>query len=148
VKRRTRGEPQPHARILEISTMMSFAQTTGNHNTTSPVWTPIPGLAVKLPRGAGESALLILNVPNPYATGNNYPGGNFGLRVNGTVLAAYASFTYNEQVPQATGRIPTTLCAAAPLSQTGDILVEAVWQNIRGSNVIIDSPATLTALID
>ena len=128
--------------------MMSYAQTTGNHDTTSPVWTPLPGLAVKLPRGAGELALLILNVPNPYATGNDFPGGNFGLRVNGTLLAPYASFTYNEKQPVSSGRIPTTLCAAAPLSQTGESLVEAVWQNIRGSTVHIDSPATLTALID
>ena len=128
--------------------MMSFAETTGTHSTNAPVWTPIPGLVVKLPRGAGEQALLILNVPNPYATGNDFPGGNFGLRVNGTMLAAYASFTYNEQRPQATGRIPTTLCAAAPVSQTGDSLVEAVWSGVRQSTVHIDSPATLTALID
>jgi hypothetical protein len=148
VKCRTRGQPQPHAFILEIDTMLPYAQTTGNHNTTSPVWTPIPGLAFKLPRGAGELALLILNVPNPYATGNDFPGGNFGLRVNGTVLAAYACFTYSEPKPQAFGRMPTTLCAAVPLGQTGESLVEAVWQNIRGSTVHIDSPATLTAIID
>jgi mannose-binding lectin len=127
--------------------MMPYAETTGSHNTTSPVWTPIAGLAIKIPRGAGELALLILNVPNPYATGNDYPGGNFGLRVNGTVLTAYACFTYSQQQP-GSGRMPTTLCAAVPLSQSGDLLVEAVWQNIRGSTVHIDSPATLSAIID
>jgi hypothetical protein len=148
VKGRTRGERQSHAHILEISTMLPYAQTTGSHNTTSPVWTPIAGLAVKLPRGAGEMALLILNVPNPYAQGNDFPGGTFGLRVNGTVLGPTATFTYNEASPPSTGRIPTTLCAAVPLSQTADSLVEAVWQNVRGSNVIIDSPATLAAIID
>jgi mannose-binding lectin len=128
--------------------MLPYAQTTGTHSTNSGNWTPIPGLALKLPRGAGEMALLILNVPNPYAQGNDFPGGNFGLQVNGTVLAPYAAFTYNEQIPPSTGRIPTTLCAAVPLSQTADSVVEAVWSGIRGSKVIIDSPATLSALID
>jgi mannose-binding lectin len=138
-----------HIRVfLEISAMMFFAQTTGNHNTGSPVWTPIAGLAVKLPRGVGESALVILNVPNPYAKGSDFPGGNFGLRVNGTMVAPFASFTYSEKQPVSGGRVPTTLCAAVPLSQTGDLLVEGMWQNIRGSTVYIDSPATLTALID
>ena len=128
--------------------MLPYAQTTGTHNTNSGNWTIIPGLIIRLPRGAGEMALLILNVPNPYAQGNNYPGGNFGLQVNGSVLAAYAAFTYNEQVPPGTGRIPTTLCVAVPLSQTADSAVEAVWSGIRGSKVIIDSPATLSAIID
>ena len=51
-----------------------------------------------------------LNVPNPYATGNSNPGGNFGIEVNGAVQPAFASFTYNEANPPSTGRIPTTLC--------------------------------------
>jgi hypothetical protein len=90
---------------------------------------------------------LILNVPNPYASGNNYPGGNFGLQVNGTLQSPFASFTYNEQNPPSTGRIPTTLCAVVPLSQTGASTVVAVWSGVRGSTVHIDSPATLTAII-
>jgi mannose-binding lectin len=144
---RTRGEHRSQTRILEIGTMMMYAQTT-NQNTNSGSWTPIPGLAIKLPRGAGEQALLILNVPNPYATGKDFPGGNFGFRVNGSVIAPFASFTYNEQQPVSTGRIPTTLVAAVPLSQTADGVVEAVWSGIRGSTVHIDSPASLTGLID
>jgi len=107
----------------------------------------MPGLAIKLPEGVGETALLILNVPNPYAKGNNYPGGNFGLEVNGTVQSAFASFTYNEQVPSSTGRIPTTLTTVVPLSGTGPLAVVAVWSGIRGSTVCIDSPATLTAVV-
>lgn len=127
--------------------MIVSAQTSGNQSTNSSGWTPIPGLAVKLPEGVGEQVLLILNVPNPYATGNNYPGGNFGLQVNGTVQSAYASFTYNEQVPPSTGRIPTTLCVVTPLSGTGGTAVVAVWSGVRGSTVKLDSPATLTAVI-
>jgi hypothetical protein len=92
--------------------------------------------------------LLILNVPNPYAQGNNYPGGNFGLRVNGTVLGSSAAFTYNEQQPQGTGRVPTTLTVVTKLSQTAETSVEAMWNGIRGSNVVIDSPAMLTAIVE
>ncbi len=115
--------------------MLIFAQTTGTQTTNSGNWTAIPGLAITLPRGVADSVLLILNVPNPYATGNDYPGGNFGLQVDGTVQSAFAAFTYNEQVPPSTGRIPTTL------------RVVAVWNGIRGSTVHIDSPPTLTAVI-
>ena len=80
----------------------------------------MPGLAIKLPQGVGETALLILNVPNPYASGNSNPGGNFGIQVNGTVQSAFASFTYNEVNPPSTGRIPTTLALTTPLSGSGD----------------------------
>jgi len=128
--------------------MIISAQSSGNQSTNSGSWTPIPGLAIKLPQGVGEQALLILNVPNPYAQGNDFPGGNFGLQVNGAVQSAYACFTYNEQNPPSTGRIPTTLCAVTPLSQTGTVAVVAVWSGVRGATVRIDSPATLTAVID
>jgi hypothetical protein len=127
--------------------MIVYAQTTGTQSTNSGSWVPMPGLAVKLPEGVGEQALLILNVPNPYASGNNYPGGNFGLQVNGMLQSPFASFTYNEQNPPSTGRIPTTLCAVVPLSQTGAVTVVAVWSGVRGSTVHIDSPATLTGII-
>lgn len=127
--------------------MIIYAQSSGKQSTNSGSWTPIAGLAVKLPRGVGETALLILNVPNPYATGNNYPGGNFGIEVNGVVQAVFASFTYNEQVPPSSGRMPTTLSLVTPLSSTVDLPVVAVWSGIRGSTVNIDSPATLTAVI-
>ncbi len=127
--------------------MIVYAQTTGTQTTNSGSWVPMPGLTVKLPEGVGEQALLILNVPNPYASGNNYPGGNFGLQVNGTLQSPFACFTYNEQVPPSTGRIPTTLCAVVPLSGSGGVTVVAVWSGVRGSTVHIDSPATLTGII-
>jgi hypothetical protein len=90
---------------------------------------------------------LILNVPNPYARGSDFPGGNFGLQVNGNVLTPFASFTYNESRPVSSGRIPTTLCAVTSLNETEDLQVVAVWSGVRGSTVHIDSPATLTAQV-
>jgi mannose-binding lectin len=127
--------------------MIISVQTTGNLSTNSGSWTPIQGLALKLPEGVDVTALLILNVPNPYAKGNDYPGGNFAIAVNGTVQPATATFTYNEQVPQSTGRIPTTLCVAVPLGGSGPSTVTAMWQGVRGSTVNIDSPSTLSAVI-
>jgi len=127
--------------------MIISAQTSGTLSTNSGSWTPIPGLAIKLPRGVNDNVLLILNVPNPYASGNNFPGGNFAIQVDGKVLGPYASFTYNEQAPPSTGRIPTTLTTPVALNQDADLKVEAVWSGVRGSTVHIDSPATLTAIV-
>ena len=60
--------------------MILFAQTSGNHSTNSGSWTPIPGLSLKLPDVVGEAVLLILNVPNPYATGTNFPAAISGSK--------------------------------------------------------------------
>jgi mannose-binding lectin len=127
--------------------MIITAQSTGTHSTNSGSWTPIPGLAIKLPRGVNESVLVILNIPNPYATGNDFPGGNFGIEVDGVVQSAIASFTYNDAQPVSTGRIPTTLMAVTSLNQQSEMPVLAVWSGVRGSTVHIDSPATLAAII-
>ena len=78
--------------------MIVYAESSGQQSTNSGSWMPIPGLAITLPRGVGDSALLILNIPNPYAQGTHNPGGNFGLQVNGEVLSAFACFTYNEEI--------------------------------------------------
>jgi hypothetical protein len=126
--------------------MIISAQSSGPQSTNSSAWTAMPQLSIKIPGGVGETILLILNVPNPYASGNNYPGGNFGIEVNGTLQAATATFTYNEQQPPSTGRIPTTLCVPYLVNSTQPLTVTAVWSNVRGSTVHIDSPATLSAV--
>ena len=126
--------------VISVETNTPQATSSGN-------WAPMSGLAITLPRGAGDSALVILNVGAPWATGNNYPGGNFGLQVNGKVIAVYGSFTYSEPQPPNPGRMPTTVVAAVPLSQSQTTAVVAVWSAIRGSTVRIDSPATLSAII-
>lgn len=58
-----------------------------------------------------------------------------------------AAFTYNEQKPQSTGRVPTTLAVGVPLTARPQA-VQALWAAVRGGTVIIDLPATLSALID
>jgi hypothetical protein len=108
---------------------------------------PIPGLSLTIPEGVEAAALVILNLPNPFATGNNNPGGIFGITVDGALSPVVASFTYSEQAPLTPGRIPTTLVVSVPLTNAAQSIV-AVWFAVRGSTVIIDSPATLSALLD
>jgi hypothetical protein len=127
--------------------MALYAQSSGSHSTNSASFVPIPGLTLTIPEGVGTAALIILNIPNPYATGNNYPGGNFGISVAGAVSPVVASFTYNEQVPPSTGRIPTTLVLSVPLGNKPQIIM-GMWSGVRGSTVNIDTPATLSALLN
>jgi hypothetical protein len=127
--------------------MANYVQTTGTQQTNSATWTPIPGLTLPLPAGVGIQAIVIVNLPNPYASGNNYPGGNIGVSVNGTVLPMYACFTYDSPQPQSTGRRPTTLVVGVPLGDKPQTL-EAVWSGVRGATVIIDSPASMTMIMD
>lgn len=125
--------------------MIISAVSTGQYSTNSSSWTAIPGLLLKVPEGVQDTVLVLLNVPNPYATGTEFPGGNFGIAVNGTVQSTFASFTYDSATPQIPGRRPTTL--AVPLQLTSEPqAIEAMWQNVRGSTVIIDSPATLSVI--
>ncbi len=127
--------------------MALYAQTSGTQSTNSGTFVPIPGLTLTIPEGVDDIAIVIVNLPNPYATGNNFPGGTIGISVNGTVSPVQATFTYNEQQPQGTGRVPTTLVVAVPLANNAQT-VNAVWFGVRGSTVIIDSPASMTALFD
>jgi mannose-binding lectin len=127
--------------------MALYAQTNGTHQTNSATWTAIPNLTLTIPEGVGTSALIILNAPMPYATGNSNPGGNFGISVGGTVSTVVAGFTYNEAQPPSYGRMPTTLVLSVPLGSKPQTIT-AMWSNVRGSTVIIDSPTTLSAILD
>ena len=118
-----------------------FAQTSGTHTTNSTSFVPIPGLTFKLPEGVGLNAIVILNLPNPYATGNNYPGGTFAIDVDGKQQAPTAAFTYSVQ--NGNNRIPTTLIVSVPLTMKPQT-VQAMWQNVRGSTVVSDSSCART----
>jgi hypothetical protein len=122
------------------------AQTTGTQQTNAGSLTPIPGLSLTLPAGVNVLALVILNLPSPYAQGNDYPGANLGISAGGTTSPVQASFTYGIQQPPSTNRMPTTLVVGVPLTQQPQI-VQGLWCGVRGSTVIIDSPATLSAIV-
>ena len=121
-----------------------YAQTSGNQSTNSGSFVEIPGLSITIPEGVGTMALVFLNVPMPYATGNNNPGGTFCLSINGTLSPVQAGFTYNEQQPPSSGRVPTTLIVGVPLINAQQTIM-GMWLGVRGSTVVIDTPATLSA---
>lgn len=127
--------------------MTLYAQTDGKqHSTNSGSWQAIPGLSFSIPEGVDTMAIITLNVPNPYAQGNQNPGGVFGISINGTMSPVVGVFTYNEANPPSTGRVPVTVVVGVPLGNKAQA-IQAMWQNVRGSNVIIDSPATLSAIL-
>jgi hypothetical protein len=124
-----------------------YVQTSGNLQTNSANYVAIPGLALTLPAGVGVEALVILNLPNPYATGNNFPGANIAIAVNGKTLPMYASFTYGVQQPASYSRMPTTLVVGVPLANQAQT-IQAMWSGVRGATVMLDSPASLSVLMD
>lgn len=126
--------------------MAMYAQSSGSHQTTSPVFTPMAGLSITIPEGVGTMAIVTLNVPLPFATGNDNPGGTFGISINGNTSPVVAGFTYNEKAPSSFGRIPTTLVVGVALGSKPQV-IQGMWQNVRGSTVNIDSPATLSAIL-
>jgi hypothetical protein len=67
----------------------------------------------------------------------------FRIGLNGAVLPVEASFSYSVQ--NGNSRIPTTLVVGVPLMMTKQI-IQAMWHNVRGSTVILDSSATLSAV--
>jgi hypothetical protein len=126
-----------------------FAETSGTLSTNSSNWTNIPGLHFTLPPfSPGQThALLMLNLPNPYASGNDFPGAYIGIAVNGSVLVPVGCFTAESKTPQSWGRKPVTLVVQVALLHNNTQAINAVWQSVRSSNVIIDTPASLSAII-
>ena len=134
--------PSTPMQILSVQTTSSTLQ----NGTT---FAPIAGLQLTLPEGeTSQHALMILNVPNPWALGDDYPGGQFGIVVDGVQQKPYATFTYEGQAPQPPGcpRVPTTLVVTVPLKQQAQV-VKAYWAAIRNGTVNLDTPATLSAII-
>jgi len=116
-----------------------YVETSGKLTTNSSTFVPMGSLAIQLPEGVMDMAIVTLNLPQPYATGDNFPGGVFRISVDGNE----ASFTYSGK--DTGGRMPTTLVVGVPL-RTKNQTVQAMWHNVRGSTVIVDSPCTLSAI--
>lgn len=71
---------------------------------TSETYVDIPGLYIDIAKAEIRDGKLqvILNVPTPYATGNNFPGIYFAIATDKGVVAD-GCFTYSSKVPEATG---------------------------------------------
>jgi len=120
-----------------------YVETSGKLTTNSSTFVAMGSLAIQLPAGVGDMAIVTLNLPQPYATGDNFPEGVFRISVDGNLLNNEASFTYSGSATG--GRMPTTLVVGVPL-RTKNQTVTAMWHNVRGSTVIVDSPCTLSAI--
>ncbi|WP_412529326.1 fucose-binding lectin II [Burkholderia lata] len=115
---------------------------------TSETYVDIPGLYIDIAKAEIRDGKLqvILNVPTPYATGNNFPGIYFAIATNKGVVAD-GCFTYSSKVPESTGRMPFTLVATIDVG-TGVTFVKGQWKSVRGSAMHIDSYASLSAIGD
>lgn len=113
---------------------------------TSETYVDIPGLYIDIAKAAIRDGKLqvILNVPTPYATGNNFPGIYFAIATNKGVVAD-GCFTYSSKVPESTGRMPFTLVATIDVG-SGVTFVKGQWKSVRGSAMHIDSYASLSAI--
>jgi mannose-binding lectin len=128
-------------------TAIIFAQTSGTQSTGSSTWQSIPGLALTLPTTTtGTNALITLNLPNPYASGGDYPGASFAISVDDQVMTPIASFTASERQPDSSGRMPTTLIVEVRLEATTK-QIKGMWSSVRNSTVVIDTPASLSAIV-
>jgi mannose-binding lectin len=123
-----------------------YAQTSGVLKTNSATPADIPGLSFPLTRGVGEMATIILNVPNVYAEGNGAPAGKFFIGVNRKVLEPYASFSSGPGTPKSPSRVSATLVVAVELMDAPQEII-AMWSGVDGSTVVIESPATLSAIV-
>jgi hypothetical protein len=106
----------------------------------------IQPLTLPSKKNGNTSALIILNFANPYASGTNYPGINFGISYNGTMTAT-GSFTYEQQSPESYARRPFTLVVKKDLLEADESTVQAQWANIRGSIGHQGGFASLTAIL-
>ena len=113
---------------------------------TSETYVDIPGLYIDIAKaGIRDGKLQVtLNVPTPYATGNNFPGIYFAIATDKS-LVADGCFTYSSKVPESTGRMPFTLVATIDVG-SGVTFVKGQWKSVRGSAMHIDSYASLSAI--
>ncbi|KWO47844.1 fucose-binding lectin II [Burkholderia sp. MSMB1459WGS] len=113
---------------------------------TSETYVDIPGLHLDIAKeNIRDGKLLVtLNVPTPYATGNNYPGIYFAIATDKGVVAD-GCFTHSTKAPETSGRMPFTLVVAIDVDSSVTF-VKGQWKSVRGSTMHIDSFASLSAI--
>ncbi|MCL6350604.1 hypothetical protein [Pectobacterium polaris] len=128
-----------------------FKSISNKISTKSQSWVNIPDLAISvtdLAYKGSKEALVTLTIPSPYAAGNNYPGINFAITMNGEVLSS-GSVTSSIEKPTSFGRTPFSLQVLVDLSNHSRLgLIQAQWCGIRGSEANIDSPCSISAVVN
>ncbi|MBN3230110.1 hypothetical protein [Pectobacterium brasiliense] len=128
-----------------------FHSINSNISTSSSSWENIPGLSVNLndlAYAGSKEALVTLTVPSPYATGNNYPAIDFAITMNGNVLSS-GSVSYSDKNPATPGRVPFSIQVLVNLSNHSQLgSIQAQWKGARGSTAHIDSPCSISAVVN
>ena len=88
--------------------MIISAQSSGSQSTNNSAWTAIPGLWAEYFGATGDTVLSIYARPTLTPPATICPA--ISVSRSTAPQLATATFTYNEQNPPSTGRIPTTLC--------------------------------------
>lgn len=136
--------------VAANATVILYVASSGAAQTASQSFVAMQNLTLTLPAAVGSqtAALVMLDVPNPYSVGTNYPGAYFGISVNGGgVLTTVACFTTDLASPATTGRHPTTLIVRIPLTSAPQ-QITVMWEGVRGSTVKVDTPNTLSAILE
>jgi hypothetical protein len=108
----------------------------------------IDGLALEFAASPAKSqALLIFNLPQPYAEGTNFPGGVFRIRFDDKAVVE-GCFTYSSAKPDSFGRMPLTLTASVTLEPGKAHRADVEWAGVRGSTVHLGGSASLAAVVE
>ena len=115
--------------------------------------TNVPFLSFVIPKsvmpgaeGVMLDALLTLSLPMPYAEGTDFPGIELQILCNGDVVA-YGGFTYEFKVPDSYARVPVSITAPIKFDSGFATTIQAQWKSVRGSTMVIDSYASISAIV-
>ena len=135
-----------------------YAESSQSLQTTNTgAWNDIVGLTLTLPKSSGDEkfALVTLNVPNPYAKGNDYPGCNFAIHASvpgssGHLKPVGCFTSFNKVADPATaissGRVPVTVVGRVMLHKDHPTLIQGQWQSVRGATAVLDTAASISAV--
>lgn len=120
-----------------------YKQVNGDPTTKSGSYVDIEGLNFSLPPAAAgfNSALVTLNVPQPFAEGGTSNGIEYQIDVNGAskVKGAWTNGTSQN------GRSPFTMVALIPLTAIAQS-VKAQWLAVRNGTAHLGGSASMSAV--
>lgn len=108
-------------------------------------YTDIPGLVLTFKTPLVATLALFFNLPQPYATGNNFPGGEFRFLYDKQPKLS-GCFTYSKAQPESFARMPLTLIATIDVTPVVMHQVSVQWRGVRGSTVHLGGSASLNAI--
>lgn len=127
------------------------ASINGPQSVASESFVDIDGLKLTLPPASSKlhSALILLNVPMPYAEGSDSPEIIFNIDCNGRSIARRGFGSDDGILPLMNmKKEPFTLVVKVPLRNGAESLVHAQWAGVHGSKGRINSFASISAIVE